>query len=122
MNEREFRVLFLMLGIQFTDIDKKYKLPRGTSRLAVSMPHKKGEEALSDVLKKPLNFIFPKRYDENSKRLKPQPTHDYMRPVEENYTRCDLSAFSEENLRKIQLDFFKDNEELFYENYGKVGL
>ncbi len=110
MNEREIRTILMRTNIKFTDIDKKYKLPRGTSRLAVSMPHKKGEEALADVLKKPLTFIFPKRYDENSKRLKPQPTHDYFKPVEDNYTRCDLSAFSDDDVIKIQIYFFEDNK------------
>ncbi len=103
MNEREFSVLFAKLTIKFADIDRKYNLPRGTTRLAISMPNTKGEKALADVLDRPLNFLFPKRYDENNKRLRPQPTHRYW-VVE--YLDCDLSDFSKEELERLRTRFY----------------
>ena len=55
--------------IKFCDIDKKYNLKVGSSRLALSKPHRCGEEALAKVLNIPLKELFPSRYDENGKRL-----------------------------------------------------
>lgn len=105
MNEREFRLLFLMLAVSFADIDRKYNLPRGTARLAISMPNKKGEQALSDVLNRPLYFLFPNRYKEDGKRLRPQPTHRYLSWAEEDALKCDISAFSEDELFRLRYKF-----------------
>ena len=108
MNEREFRVLFMRMGIRFSDVDNKYDLPRGTTRLAISMPNTKGEKALAKVLDKSLYFLFPKRYTENNKRLRPQPTHKYWIPVEENYMRCELSAFPDDEITRLSAKFHWD--------------
>lgn len=110
MHEFEIFTVIIKTGIKFTDIDNKYDLPRGTSRLAVSMPNKKGEEALSKVFMKPLNYLFPKRYNEKNERLKPQPTHKYYVPIRDGIPDYDLSEFRKEDLVRIRTEFFKDNK------------
>ena len=109
MNEKEFRTIFLYLGIKFTDIDNRYNLPRGTTRLAIGMPNKKGESALSEVLDKPLKILFPNRYDENNNRLRPQPTYHYSSITYDNESSFDIQIFSKTELNQVKSNFFKNN-------------
>lgn len=77
MNSIEIKYKLNLLGITFVDLDRKYKLSRGSCRMACSIPHPKGEVAISKALNIPAKDLFPDRYDELGNRLKPQPSKNY---------------------------------------------
>ncbi len=77
MKIHEIKYLLGCKGIRFSDIDKQFSLRVGTARLAVSKPHKAGEEALSIILGVTLKELFPNRYDEIGNRYNPQPSENY---------------------------------------------
>ena len=78
MQINEIKYLLGAKGIRFSDIDKQFSLRVGTARLAVSKPHKAGEEALASILHITLKELFPTRYDESGNRYNPQPAKNYV--------------------------------------------
>ena len=78
MQINEIKYLLGAKGIRFSDIDKQCSLRVGTARLAVSKPHKAGEEALSKIMGITLKDLFPSRYDDQGNRYNPQPAKNYV--------------------------------------------
>ena len=73
----DIKYLLGQKGMKFVEIDKQFCLREGVTRFAVSKPHKAGEEALSSALNIPLKELFPDRYNDEGKRLTPQPSVNY---------------------------------------------
>ncbi|UQY80108.1 transcriptional regulator [Candidatus Hepatincola sp. Av] len=78
MKIHEIKYFLGCKGIRFSDIDKQFALRVGTARLAVSKPHKAGEEALAKILGISVKELFPARYDELGNRYNPQPAENYI--------------------------------------------
>lgn len=78
MKIHEIKYLLGCKGIRFSDIDKQFSLRVGTTRLAISKPHKTGEEALAKILGISLKELFPTRYDKEGNRYNPQPAKNYI--------------------------------------------
>lgn len=78
----EIRFLLNRKGLTFADVDRKFGLPRGTSRNTPRYPHLNGELAIAECLGMSPREIWPSRYDPSTgERLKPQPgTHYTDRP------------------------------------------
>lgn len=64
------------LGFTYSDIDRMYGLPSNTSCKASRYPHQSGEVAIASIIGLHPADIWPSRYDENSKRLNPQPHYE----------------------------------------------
>lgn len=67
-------------GWTLLDIDRHYKLPRGTAGAALRFPHKGGEEAIARALGVAAHTLWTERYDQHSGlRHEPQPRSNYRR-------------------------------------------
>lgn len=75
-------------------IDHAYKLKRGTASITLVYAHEAGERAIADVLKVSPASLWPLRYDEDGKRLSPQPAANYDRPPTHAQRRKALEARS----------------------------
>lgn len=60
-------------------IDFHNGLPQGTASKAISVPVAEGEKAIADILKVSPQKIWPSRYGNDGKRLRPQPAANYRR-------------------------------------------
>jgi len=77
MNAPEIKYKLALKGMTFVGLDRKYGLPRGSCRMAVSTSHAKGELAIAENLGLHPKDIWSNRYDESGKRLRPQPKGAY---------------------------------------------
>lgn len=77
MNAPEIKYKLALKGITFVSLDRKYGLPRGSCRMAVSTSHAKGELAIANTLGVHPKDIWNNRYDKDGKRLRPQPKVAY---------------------------------------------
>jgi lambda repressor-like predicted transcriptional regulator len=64
-------------GLSFFDVDRKHTLREGAVRLALSYPNSKVEKILAEELGVSIQDLFPKRYDKDGVRYKPQPKENY---------------------------------------------
>lgn len=80
----------ILAQIKLTDIDEKYKLPRGTAGNAVHEPHVAGERAIAAALKTRPHLLWFSRYHSNGERRSPQPAENYR-----NGRRADAEAARE---------------------------
>ncbi|WP_320202432.1 helix-turn-helix domain-containing protein [Agrobacterium rosae] len=67
----------IVAEIKLTDIDEKYKLPRGTAGNAIHEPHVAGERAIAAALNTRPHLLWFSRYHSSGKRLSPQPSDNY---------------------------------------------
>ena len=77
MSPSRIKYMLSIKGWPYADIDREYNLPEKVASIAARYPHAKAERAIAKVLGKRPDQIWPGRYDESGKRLKPQPSRNY---------------------------------------------
>ena len=73
----DIRYLLNGKGLTFADVDRLFDLRDGTSRDTARHPHADGEKAIAKALCCDAKDLWPSRYDDDGKRLKPQPVQNY---------------------------------------------
>lgn len=72
--------LLTIAGYTLLDVDREYRLPRGSAGSALRHPHLRGERAIASVLKRPACELWLSRYNNDGTRKSPQPKSNYLRP------------------------------------------
>ncbi len=61
----------------FAEIERAYGMRPATCSIACLRPLEHAEIAIAETLGEPAHIIWPSRYDDDGKRLKPQPRKNY---------------------------------------------
>lgn len=77
MSPSRIKYMLAIKGYCFLDIDRKFGLAYNTAGKATRYPHEAAEKAISTVLGKRPENIWPARYSKDGTRHKPQPSHNY---------------------------------------------
>ncbi|MCJ9428579.1 helix-turn-helix domain-containing protein [Kordiimonas marina] len=77
MPEHEIMYELRCRGLTYAAIDVKYGFPDHTSANAASRPDPKAEVAIAAELGKQPKDIWPSRYGQDGRRLRPQPRENY---------------------------------------------
>lgn len=107
MDLLDLKYLLGKKGLTFTAIDRLNGLREGSCRLAVSKPHKMGEQVLAKALGIPAYEFFPERYDKNGKRYNPQPRENYNYSTGLNLTNDKVKCKNSSNFVAESEDLFK---------------
>ena len=72
-------ILYLLnaKGYGCVDVDREFSLKIGTTSKTLGYPHIQAEQAIATVLQLSASEIWPTRFDQSGKRLKPQPIGHY---------------------------------------------
>jgi Ner family transcriptional regulator len=70
----------ILAGLTLSDIDRQYRLPRGTAGTTLREPNAAGERAIAAALGTKAHFLWPSRYRPSGQRRSPQPRENYERP------------------------------------------
>ena len=72
-------ILYLLnaKGYGCADVDREFDLKIGTTSKTLGYPHIQAEQAIATVLQLSASEIWPTRFDQSDKRLKPQPSDHY---------------------------------------------
>ncbi len=77
MSPSRIRYMLAIKGYCYLDIDRQFGLAYNTAGKAARYPHAEAERAISTILGKRPENIWPSRYSKDGQRLKPQPSHNY---------------------------------------------
>lgn len=70
----------LIAGLSLLQIDRDYKLPRGTAGTTLREPNAAGERAIAAALGTKPHLLWRTRYHASGLRKSPQPPANYERP------------------------------------------
>lgn len=71
--------LLALAGFTLLDVDREYRLPRGSAGSALRHPHLRGERAIAAILKERPDVLWASRYNVDGTRKTPQPKANYNR-------------------------------------------
>ena len=84
---KRVRTLIYEWGLTLLDIDRKYRLPRGTAGTTLREPNLAGEKAIAKAVKVKAFELWPSRYHSNGRRKSPQPSENYERLTSQDRSR-----------------------------------
>ena len=84
---KRVRTLIYDWGLTLLDIDRRYKLPRGTAGTTLREPNVAGEKGNRKGRQGKGVELWPSRYHTNGRRKSPQPRENYERLTSQDRSR-----------------------------------